>query len=288
MKSGEYLQKKFQAWAQRQNIKLQGSERERGEPNYTLDLTSNLYEELTSEARDEFERGAGQELAPNASGICPMQALHSSAAMAVNLFHYWRRRRLFTEALRALGVPSSVITAITFERKYMVVADHQRYGFREPPHLDIGVDCENDSFRVGIECKLYEPYRNNRPELLKKPYLNLTEAWDDIPHCRGLAEQLARGDAGFHRLGPTQLIRHILGLKCDLTKKHFRLIYLYLDAPGDEAAEHRAEIENFKAITDSDGIHFVPITVQESIIRMIKLHRKEHGKYIDYLSERYV
>lgn len=83
-------------------------------------------------------------------------------------------------------------------------------------------------------------------------------------------------------------MRHILGLKWGIKKDMFRLIYLYLDAPGDEAAEHRAEIRRFQDVTDADGIHFVPVTVQEFIFRMIALHRNEHSKYIDYLSQRYV
>jgi len=288
MKSGDYLQNKFQAWAQRRGIQLQGSEAARGKPNYTLALRENLYEELTKEACEEYGGAAGGELTPNAYGICSMQALHSSSAMAVNLFHYWKRQRLFMEVAQSLDVPSAGITSLTFERKYPVIANHESYGFREPPHLDLGIDYKNDQFRIGVECKLFEPYRNNKHEKLKKPYLELQSAWNDIPQCRELAAQLARGDAIFHRLGPAQLLRHILGLKYGIRKDQFRLIYLYLDAPGDEASEHRAEIKKFQDMTDADGICFAPITVREFILRMNTLHSSKHSRYIDYLTERYV
>jgi hypothetical protein len=42
MKSAEFIHRKFQAWAHRRNIMLQGSEGERGQPNYTLSLGENL------------------------------------------------------------------------------------------------------------------------------------------------------------------------------------------------------------------------------------------------------
>jgi hypothetical protein len=287
MRSGEYIQRKFQTWAQRHNIELQGSEGERGEPNYTLTLVDNLYKPLSDEARREFEQGAGGELKGD---IPSMQALHSSAAMAVNLFHYWKQKELFSEAAKILRIPSSGIKSISFERKYPVIANHKLHGFTEPPHLDVGVDYENatDIDRVGIECKLFEPYGRLEHQGLAEKYLDLAEAWGDIPRCRELAEELAEGSAGFNRLGPTQLMRHILGLKYGLTKKRFRLIYLYLDAPGDEAAEHRAEVERFQSIMRADGIWFVPIPVQRLVFRAIQLQRDGHREFIDYLSERYI
>jgi len=282
MKSGDYLQKKFQAWAQRRGTQLQGSVGDRGQPNYTLTLADNLFEPLSEQARREFENGAGDELKRK------MQALHSSSAMAVNLFHYWKRKGLFAEAAKALHIPSSGIKSISFEREYPVIADHQRHGFNEPPHLDVGIDYDSDIHRVGIECKLFEPYGRLDDKVLKKPYLDLTEAWRDIPNCRRLAEQLAGGPAGFRRLGPTQLIRHILGLKYGLTKERFRLIYLYLDAPGDEAGEHRAEIEKFRLIASGDEIRFIAVSVQEFIFHASELYRDAHCKYVDYLLGRYI
>ena len=38
MRSGEFVQGKFQAWARRKGIALQGSEGERGAKNYTRSL----------------------------------------------------------------------------------------------------------------------------------------------------------------------------------------------------------------------------------------------------------
>ena len=87
MKSADFIQRKLQAWAHRKNITLQGSEGERGQPNYTLSLGKNLFGgELHTQARAAFDAGAGGEIR---GAIPSMSALHSSSAMAVNLFQYW-------------------------------------------------------------------------------------------------------------------------------------------------------------------------------------------------------
>jgi hypothetical protein len=285
MNSAKFIQGKFQAWAHRNNIALQGSEGERGEPNYTLTLEENLFgRELDAMIRSAFESGAGGELRGE---IPPMQALHSSAAMAVNLFQYWFRNRRFQLLAKVLKVPGAGIESVTFERKYPVCEDWRDRGFTEPPHLDLGIDYIG-SQRVGIECKLFEPYGRTEHAVLKPVYLELTDSWADTPALRGLAERLTEGDAGFRRLGPTQLIRHILGLRFGSSIDRVRLVYLYFDTIGTEAEEHRAEISRFQDLIKPDPIRFLPMTVQEFIIRAISLCRNEHTEYVDYLADRYL
>lgn len=231
-----------------------------------------------------FEQGAGGELRGE---IKPMQALHSSAAMAVNLFQHWLRNRDFTTLARLLDLPSAGIVAIGFERQYPVCDRWKDFGFREPPHLDFGIDYRDGS-RVGVECKLFEPYGRLGHAPLKSPYIALNDAWGDIPTCRALAHELGHGDAGFRRLAPAQLLRHILGLKFGTPVDKVRLVYLYLDAPGDEAAEHRQEIKGFEERVGADPIRFVPLAVHEFILRAVDRCRDAHGAYVDYLAERYL
>ena len=184
-------------------------------------------------------------------------------------------------------MPSRGIEAVGFERKYPVCADWKDRGFKEPPHLDLGVDYK-DGGRVGVECKLFEPYGRLQHAPLKSPYLALEDAWKDIPACRALGEELNGGDAGFKRLGPAQLLRHILGLRFGAPVDKVRLVYLYFDAPGDEAAEHRAEIRRFQERIADDPVRFVPMTAQEFILRAVDQCREEHEAYVDYLAERYL
>lgn len=285
MRSGDFIQQKLQAWAARHGLTLQGSARERGEPNYTLKVGDNIFGgELLDDVRRAFECGAGQELKGDPAS---MQALHSSAAMAVNLFQYWMRNRQFAHLARILRVPSSGIESVQFECKYPVCDDPEDRGFRVPPHLDLGIEYSGCQEVVGVECKLFEPYGRLEHHGLAEEYLELSNSWNPMPCCKALAEQLVEGAAGFLRLGPVQLLRHILGLR-HKTRGEFRLIYLYMDAPGEEASEHRAEIARFADMIRPDGIRFVPMTVQRFILRGIKLYRSEHAEYFDYLSSRYV
>lgn len=285
MKSAEFIHGEFQAWAHRRNIMLQGSEGERGQPNYTLSLGENLFGgELHIQARSAFEAGAGGEL----RGTIPsMYALHSSAAMAVNLFQYWLGNQQFPILAEILNVPSTGIESVSLERKYPVCVDWKARGFNEPPHLDLGIDYI-DSRRVGVECKLFEPYGRLEHAPLKGAYLELPDAWSEIPACRALAEELTAGDAGFRRLGPAQLLRHILGLKFGKPIDKVRLVYLYFDAIGDEAEEHRAEVRRFQQLIAPDPIRFVPMTVQELVLCAVSRCRAQHKEYVDYLADRYL
>jgi hypothetical protein len=216
-----------------------------------------------------------------------MQALHSSAAMAVNLFDYFRQQRTPEQAAKILRIPSPRIAAMTFERKYPVIANYREHGLTEPPHLDVGFDYEHPQ-RVGVECKLFEPYGRLEHAGLRDAYLDLPDVWNDIPACRKLAEELVEGSAGFIRLGPAQLLRHILGLKFGISAGQFRLVYLYYDAPGDEAAAHRSEIKRFSELISTDGIGFQAMSVQRFIIRAASVLSDEHIPFVNYLSERYL
>ncbi len=145
MRSAEFIQRKFQAWAHRKNIKLQGSEGERGQPNYTFSRGEDLFGgALHPQAEAAFEAGAGGELR---GPIPSITALHSSAAMAVNLFQYWLGNQQLQVIAELLNVPNTGIESVSFERKYPVCADWTAHGFHAPPHLDLGIDYV-DSGRV--------------------------------------------------------------------------------------------------------------------------------------------
>lgn len=85
MRSSDYIQIKFQAWARRQGIELQGSAGERGEPIYTRSVEQNVFAGvLDSGTKASFAAGRGGELRGSIPKLC---ALHSSASLAVNLFN---------------------------------------------------------------------------------------------------------------------------------------------------------------------------------------------------------
>lgn len=210
MRSPDYVQLKLQAWAGRKGLQLQGSAGQRGAPNYTMSVGQNIFGgEIHPSVRDAYSCGAGKEL----DGPIPtMSALHSSAALTVNLFQYWAVREELPEVAELLDVPSTDIMSGGFEDRFPVCSQAEARGFPVPPHLDFALRYQDGS-RVGVECKLFEPYGRLNHAHLKAGYLDLGDVWEDIPACHALAQQLVRGNAGFHRLGASQLIKHILGLR---------------------------------------------------------------------------
>jgi len=77
-------------WAYRNNIVLIGSKSNKGRKAYTKKLDDNLFGPLMPEVKSDFEDADGGELTGNP---CKMQAVHSSSALGVNIFQYWKKNK---------------------------------------------------------------------------------------------------------------------------------------------------------------------------------------------------
>jgi len=284
MNTSQLIQAKFQSWAKRNKIRLQGSKGRLGTPNYAMSVGENIFGgTLARTTRTAFNDGAGGELRGE---ICSMQALHSSAAMAVNVFQYWSQNQEYETLAKILRIPSRFIEKMTFERKFPVCAEMAKNGFKEPPHLDVAIEYSKTT-RIGIECKLHEPFGRLQKSLLRDAYLNLDGIWDDIPKWRKLAVELNKSDFGFKRLGPAQLVKHVLGLKHEKHASDIRLLYFYFDGPGSENCEHLNELNRFSELVADDPVKFVPLSAQEFISHATEKLPEKHFAYLNYLSERY-
>ncbi|MBE3144925.1 MAG: hypothetical protein IMZ61_13570 [Planctomycetes bacterium] len=282
-----YLKQKQVQWAMRQGINLLGSAGPRGKKAYTATLEQNLFRALSPEALSEYGSGKGGELAANEAGIRKMQAVHSSAALTVNLFQYWREIGYLAPLLKALDQPDEPLAKITYERKLPIDDMVNRRAFPVDPHIDVMIACPTSS--TAIECKFTEAYSSYKHAGIKPAYMELENLWQAIPECKRLAQSICPSDAEFPHLHPAQLLKHILGLKhAHKNKSDFRLIYLWYHAPSNAGDAHRKEIERFSDIVKSDGIAFKAFTFQEVIFRLAENHQPEHREYIHYLTERYL
>lgn len=89
MNGYQYILEKQTQWAKNKGLDLIGSKGNRGRLAYTLKLDDNLFQPLIPEVRSSFESGDGNELGTiNQPG--KMQAIHSSSALGVNIFQYWK------------------------------------------------------------------------------------------------------------------------------------------------------------------------------------------------------
>ena len=285
MNAREYILSKQIQWAYRNNIVLIGSKGNRGRKAYTQKLDDNLFEPLMSEVRKNLEKADGGELSGNP---CKMQAVHSSSALGVNIFQYWKKINKVPAIVAACGFcyrNNNTSQDINFEVKFPIGGK-----FPRSPNIDVVISNSPKSrFEVfAIECKFSEAYSSRNHSGIDPKYINLDKIWENIPNLYNFARTISPDDDKFTHLHPAQLIKHVLGLKNKFGKDRFRLLYLWYDTIGPESGIHHKEIDEFTEITKADNIHFHAISYQELVIKLAKNYRDTHRDYIDYISGRYL
>jgi hypothetical protein len=291
MNAYDYIVEKQVQWALNRGIKLDGSKGERGRRTYTKELNQNLFHPLSSLAREQFEKGDGNEINGEADNPPKMHALHSSSALGVNIFQYWQDKNQVSVIAAACGFCQSgndVSGKIIFEDKYIITP-----AFKKSPNIDVVIHNKPSSkvSRFAVECKFTEAYATRVHGGLKEKYFDKKyldqEIWSDISQTFSLAKSVSPDDHHFHYLHVAQLIKHILGLKNHVGKNGFKLLYLWYDTLGEAGSLHRKEIERFAETVKADDINFISMSYQELIGILSSRHRDEHPDYIKYLTERY-
>jgi len=217
-----------------------------------------------------------------------MQAVHSSSALGVNVFQYWKSIAAIPVIAAACGLcrrGSQVSCDIRFEEKYPI---NDSFGYH--PNIDVVIH-NTPSARVqrfAIECKFSEAYGARKHSGLKPKYLKCKDIWTDIPNLQDFAEGISPDDNKFMHLHPAQLVKHVLGLKRAFGLGGFRLLYLWYDVLGEQGQRHRDEVEEFAKTAKLDGIKFHAKTYQELFVTLSHQLREEHPVYVRYLTERYL
>ena len=145
-------------WAKNRNINLIGSQGAKGRPVYTTTVDENLFQPLNEQTRKELIEGDGSELKIGANRPSKIQALHSSSALGINIFDYWRKFSDISVIVTACGLTranSTMTGRIQFEQKFPI--DDR---FQYSPNLDVVIYPDNPrKIKVyGIECKFTESY----------------------------------------------------------------------------------------------------------------------------------
>jgi len=286
MNSNEQILLKQIAWAQNRDIELVGSQGTRGRKTYTTTLSENLFQHLNPQSRSEIGSGDGGELNGSADKPAKMQALHSSSALGVNIFDYWRGCDDLSVISSACGLSSrgrKFSGEIRFEEKFSI---ESRFPF--VPNIDVVIYPDSGTYECyAIECKFTEAYSSRGHGGVDPKYFERVENWDGLPETKRLAEEISPDDRRFQILHAAQLIKHILGLCRKFRTSEFRLLYLYYDAYGADGWIHLQEIEEFSEIVRTDGVSFKHRTYQEVITRLME-YRVLHPEYVSYLSGRYL
>lgn len=246
--------------------------------DYTASLNDNLFVPLSADSVKEFSAGRGSELG---DGVLPgkMQALHSSSALAANVFEYWRGRDASPLA-RALHVPSG-ISRISFEHQL-------KTGTRgSKANLDVMLGMSDGSW-TAIESKFLEPYAAQHGTPFKAAYFGpRRHRWREhgFGECQSLAEALHAGTKTYRWLYTEQLLKHALALA--IAGGQWRLIYLWYKPQGSAGEEHEREAGEFARIARADGIDFRSVTYQRLLDQLEVLCDEGLDDYSKYLRGRY-
>jgi hypothetical protein len=262
---------------------------------YLASVDDNLRQALSARALAAFEDGGGAELNDRPGAPAKMKALHSSAALVVNVFDHWsecdsdsdsegkrRGHPRCDSLLRALDVDAALRSALQFEARLPAGLPGN------PPNLDVLLEL-TDGVSVGIESKFTEwltPKRTNRPPFGPKYLDDNATPWmrSGMPRCQALVADIVSGSERFRRLDVAQLLKHALGLAAHRPGR-FALFYLYFDWPGPAREAHRDELARFGERVGME-LGFTALTYQDLFRRLVRSGTVDAG-YLGYLRERY-
>lgn len=205
-----FIKQKQSSWAQRQGFELiSGTIGANGEKTYLQNVADNLFEPLTQDSADSYNAGDGGETKDTANRLAKMKAVHSSSAIVVNLFQYWKGKDIsplmYALNLRRKPQPDTVTknagndatdvseilpkenaAKIYFEKKFRISDD--TVTFKKPANLDVVI--EEPLCHTAIESKFTEPYGNSH-EGLREAYIRNESLWAKLPNLYELAKQIS-------------------------------------------------------------------------------------------------
>ncbi|MBM2824658.1 MAG: hypothetical protein HW402_322 [Dehalococcoidales bacterium] len=261
-------------WANQENIPLEGY------TSYTKRVEDNIFNnELHPDTKREYKRGKGHELDGKRAH---MKALHSSSALVVNVFDYWRCQNRIQDIANCCGA-EGIFSGMEFEKTHPIKGMD-----RTPPHLDVQF---TGAIPLAVESKFTETYhrktRRDNGGTHLNTYLEHSDIWDGIPKTKALAESISQQSGArtdFEYLDVPQLIKHVLGLTCSYYSR-FSLLYLWYKVNSNEAKQHEKELAIF-SISIKDEIDFQTMTYQDLFNRITRLPVVD-SVYLKYLERRY-
>ena len=281
----ENIKNSQKQWANEKGILLQGSAGERGDKIYTMDIDSNFFIPLSNDSYMELKNGKGNELLSINNKTPSVQALHSSCALVINIFEYWKQNKEYSIIAKFLGINDKNIVNMNYEKQFTI--------FNKPKtqaNLDVCFEYSDNSF-VAIESKYTEPYGLRSGKNIFSPrYFNEKNIWSDLPNLFELANMINKNETVFEYLDASQLIKHVLGLQNVIkNKEKYKLVYIYFPSINKTPEmNHEIEILAINEIMKLDKINFECLNwmkVMDKLNRNLKNIRK---KYIEYIIGRYV
>ena len=248
---------------------------------YLNDFELNLMKPISSRTRMAFINGSGSELMDTPSRPAKMRALHSSSALAVNVFDSWVDED--TSILRSALEIEKTIVSISFEEQFPTGLN----GI--PPNLDVALKSSLGHI-IGIESKFSEwltPKSKNKDSFKPKYFPDGKSLWGNygLAKTQEMAQAIYNGSENFRYLDAPQLLKHALGMATQLEGR-FSLFYIYYDCPdGHETKIHKNEVNRFAEVVGEE-LRFKAISYQK-LFRTLDESDRVNQDYIEYLRRRY-
>lgn len=198
------------------------------------------------DVEDELRGGAGDELRMK---FC---AVHSSAALAVNSFAYFKKHPSY---LYLLGRTN--FARPRFERQCPTGLGGT------PPNIDVWLEGKTEV--IAVESKLLEYFTAKEArysDSYKREVLNCEDCWWNVLEASKVA--------GKRYLDVGQLVKHYLGLRRFMSASQYgevTLLYLFwepLNADSiDVCRKHREEIQTLSSQVHGSHIHFKSMTYSQ-------------------------
>ncbi len=285
MRPSDHIKERQYSWARRHGVPID-------DQGYVDELNDNFFIPPTDEMLAELPTD------PQGAPHETLHAVHSSAALVVNTFAYWRLYGKLQPVLAALApnLAHHDAEGLIFEAQCPIGWPSPQPD-RMPPHLDAVLTYRDRADAtlvrgIGVESKFGELYGQDQGPFATCYVADENRViWEGLEPLRDLAVRINRGEKQIYRhLKVAQLVKHALGLKNRFGgTENFDLAYLWYPAPGKEAVKHEEEVGQFQqlAAACTPKLRFQAIAYPDLIHHLAVQHGDAHGAYIDYLTERY-
>lgn len=264
-------------WAKENGIALDDN-------GYVKKMEDNFFEDLSADTVRDLKGGDGSEYPTSKGSITKIFATHSSSALVINFFEFWRLRHK-DEMAAALKLQNGIKT-FSFEQKLSMGMQGRK------PNVDIFMIL-TDGQAVAVESKFTE-WMNEKSSKkhFSDSYFNGKTRWTDVglPNCQKLAESIDRGEVSFKYLDAPQLLKHALGLAY-MHSNRSKLIYMYCDLYYTELGKkHEEEVQRFKEALNGE-LNFQSNTYQDFVLDLPAesfILGQRYSEYWRYIGNRYL
>lgn len=244
--------------------------------NYTIEPKHNLLAELEGEEfwRD-LRQGDGNELDDKGTTPAKFCAAHSSSALGVNTFGYFRRN---PQSLSLFDVDA--YDECQFEKKLDTGISH--------PNLDFY--ARSSRLHVFVECKCLEIFAKKKASFSTR-YDSVVDALAE-PAWKNVFADLKENPNLYRYLDAAQLVKHYLGIRNTIQGDQSAVLaYVHWEPTNaqefDVFNQHREELNQFQLSVRGSNVKFIAASYEEVWDRLTNASNLHLAQHVERVRQRY-